>query len=77
MIIKFFTEGCHPCKAISSLLNSLEIDYQEIDIAKDIPSAIKHKVRSVPTVLNTDTGKSLVGFPGIMKAEEWINDNCR
>ena len=36
MIIKFYTEGCQPCKAVSSVLNSNEIDYDEIDIGKDI-----------------------------------------
>lgn len=77
MIIKFYTEGCQPCKAIGSVMDSLEIDYQEIDIAKDISAAIEHKVRSVPTILNTDTGATLVGFPGMFKSEEWLNDHCR
>jgi glutaredoxin len=36
MIIKFYTEGCQPCKAVSSVLNSNEIDYDEIDIGKSI-----------------------------------------
>ena len=76
MIIKFYTEGCQPCKAVSSVLNSNEIDYDEIDIGKDIESAIHHKIRSVPTVLNTKTGAPLVGFKSISKTQEWINDNC-
>jgi|TARA_R110002167_G_scaffold125862_2_gene306360 glutaredoxin len=76
MIIKFYTEGCQPCKAVSSVLNSNEIDYDEIDIGKDIKSAIHHKIRSVPTVLNTETGATLVGFKSISKTQEWINDNC-
>ena len=76
MIIKFYTEGCQPCKAVSSVLNSNEIDYDEIDIGKDIKSAIHHKIRSVPTVLNTETGATLVGFNSISKTQEWINDNC-
>jgi glutaredoxin len=76
MIIKFYTEGCQPCKAVSSVLNSNEIDYDEIDIGKDIKSAIHHKIRSVPTVLNTKTGATLVGFKSISKTQEWINDNC-
>ena len=76
MIIKFYTEGCQPCKAVSSVLNSNEIDYDEIDISKDIESAIHHKIRSVPTVLNTKTGATLVGFKSISKTQEWINDNC-
>ena len=45
MIIKFYTEGCAPCKAVSQVLNSLNIDYEEIDIGKDIDRAIHYKVR--------------------------------
>jgi glutaredoxin len=76
MIIKFYTEGCAPCKAVSQVLNSLNIDYEEIDIGKDIDRAIHYKVRSVPTVINTETDATLVGFKGITETTEWINDNC-
>ena len=76
MIIKFYTEGCAPCKAVSQVLNSLEINYEEIDIGKDIDPAIHYKVRSVPTVLNTETGATLVGFKGIMETTEWVNEYC-
>ena len=38
MIIKFYTEGCAPCKAVSQILNSLNIDYEEIFIS----SVIEH-----------------------------------
>lgn len=76
MIIKFYTEGCAPCKAVSQVLNHNEIDYDEVDIGKDIESAIHHKVRSVPTILNTDTGATLVGFKGITQTQEWIDEHC-
>lgn len=76
MIIKFYTEGCAPCKAVSAVLNSNEIDYDEVDIGKDIDSAIKYKVRSVPTVINTETGATLVGFKGITQTQEWIDEHC-
>ena len=65
-----------PCKAVSTVLNHAEVDYEEIDIAKDIASAIKYRVRSVPTVLNTETGATLIGFKGIRETTEWVNDNC-
>ena len=76
MIIKFYTEGCAPCKAVSKLLDQSEVIYDEIDIGKDIDLAIKYKVRSVPTVLNTETGATLVGFKGIMETTEWVNEYC-
>jgi glutaredoxin len=76
MIIKFYTEGCQPCKAVSTVLNHEEVDYTSIDIGKDINEAIKYKVRSVPTVLNTETGATLVGFKGIRETTEWVNEHC-
>jgi|TARA_R110001606_G_C15251744_1_gene637440 thioredoxin 1 len=76
MIIKFYTEGCAPCKAVSAVLNNYGIDYKEVDIGKDIDVAIKYKVRSVPTVINTDTGATLVGFKGIYETQEWVDDHC-
>ena len=76
MIIKFYTEGCAPCKAISSVLNRAVVDHEEVDIGKDIELAIKYKVRSVPTLLNTETGATLIGFKGIRETTEWVNDNC-
>jgi|TARA_B110000971_G_C19740012_1_gene377085 thioredoxin 1 len=76
MIIKFYTEGCQPCKAVTSILNSSEIDYEEIDIGKDISQAIRYRVKSVPTILNTDTGAELIGFKGITETQEWINEHC-
>ena len=76
MIIKFYTEGCAPCKAVSQVLNSLNIDYEEIDIGKDIDRAFHYKVRSVPTVINTETDATLVGFKGITQTTEWINEHC-
>ena len=76
MIIKFYTEGCAPCKAVSAVLNNYGIDYKEVDIGKDIDAAIKYKVRSVPTVINTDTGATLVGFKGIYETQEWIDEHC-
>ena len=76
MLIKFYTKGCAPCEAVSTVLNHNEIDYEELDIGKDIDSAIKYKVRSVPTVINTETGATLVGFKGINHTQEWIDEHC-
>ena len=74
-LIKFMTKGCAPCAAVGQVLDNLEVEYQEVDLATDIDAAVAHKVRSVPTLLNTETGERLTGFPGIYKTQDWINDN--
>tara|TARA_R110000822_G_scaffold19575_2_gene63783 strand:+ start:274 stop:507 length:234 start_codon:yes stop_codon:yes gene_type:complete len=75
MLIKFYTEGCAPCYALSVLLDAKMIEYEAIDISKNINQAIKHKVRSVPTLLNTETGARLMGFKDKQTVEEWLDDN--
>ena len=76
MIIKFMTEGCAPCRAVSQVLDLCGIEYEEVNIAKDINRAVEHRIRSVPTIINTETGATLVGFSGIYQTEEWINEHC-
>ena len=75
MIIKFYTEGCSPCYAMSVLLDKMMVEYEEIDIGKDMESAIDHRVSSVPTLINTADGSRLVGFKDKETVEAWINDN--
>ncbi len=75
MIIKFYTEGCSPCYAMGVLLDKMMVDYDEVDIEKDMESAIDHRVRSVPTLLNTVDGSRLVGFKDKETVEAWLNDN--
>jgi len=75
MITKFYTQSCNPCKMLSSILDELGVEYQEVDIEKDIQTAIDNRVSSVPTLINTETGKRLVGFQSKEKLQEWLDDN--
>lgn len=75
MLIKFFTEGCSPCYALSLVLDEKMIPYSSVDINKDMDSAIAYRVMSVPTLLNTDTNARLVGFKDKETLEKWLNDN--
>jgi len=75
MIIKFQTKGCSPCYAMSVLLDKMMVEYEEVDIEKDMESAIDNRVSSVPTLINTTNGNRLVGFKDKETVKEWINDN--
>jgi|TARA_R110002126_G_scaffold279899_1_gene427017 thioredoxin 1 len=75
MIIKFYTEGCTPCKTVSAILDELGVSYENVNIEKDMDSAIKYRVRTVPTLVNTETGKRLVGFKDKLTVEGWLDDN--
>jgi len=75
MLLKFYTEGCNPCYALSVLLDNMMINYESVDIEKDMQAAIDHRVMSVPVLLNTETGARLVGFKDKQTVEKWLNDN--
>lgn len=75
MIIKFYTPGCAPCRAITDILNQMEVEYVGIDISKNVMLAVEHQVMTVPTLINVEAKSRLVGFHGIFKTQEWLNDN--
>ena len=75
MLIKFYTEGCNPCYALSVMLDNKMVEYESVDIEKDMVAAIKHRVMSVPTLLNTETGARLIGFKDKETVEKWLHDN--
>jgi len=75
MIIKFYTEGCQPCYALSTLLDNKMINYVSCNIESDWALAAEHKIRSVPTLLNTETNNRLIGFKDKETVEGWLNDN--
>lgn len=74
-IVKFMSPGCQPCKAVGRVLDQMEVEYTEVNISEDMTAAIEHRVLNVPTLINTDTGAKLIGFPGILKTQEWINEH--
>ena len=75
MILKFSTAGCSPCYALGLVLDSMMVEYTEVDISEKVSMAIEYRVMSVPTLVNTETGARLVGFNDKKILEEWLNDN--
>ena len=75
MIIKFYTKGCQPCYALTTLLDNMMVDYVSCNIEEEWEVAADNKVMSVPTLLNTKTGKRLIGFKNEEKVKEFLNDN--
>jgi|TARA_B110000908_G_C9893472_1_gene287834 hypothetical protein len=56
-------------------LDEMGVAYHEVDIEEDMQTAIDNRVRSVPTLINAETGSRLVGFSNKEKLQEWLNDN--
>jgi thioredoxin-like negative regulator of GroEL len=76
MIIKFYTEGCQPCKALTTLLDNMMVEYVSCNREEEWLLAADNRIMSVPTLLNTETGKRLIGFKNKEKVKEFLNDNC-
>lgn len=74
-ILKFSSEGCGPCYALGVMLDDLMVDYDEIDIGKNMELAIEHRVRSVPVLINTSNNNRMDGFTDKETVEAWLNDN--
>jgi len=64
-VIKFEKQNCSPCEQVSKWLNERGIKYETINPYDTPKSAVKYRVRSVPTVLVYDGAEEVgrvVGF---------------
>jgi len=61
-LLKFSSSSCTPCKILDEQLSKLDLsnfNYQSIDIQEHTDLAIKHKIRSVPTLILLDNNSEL------------------
>lgn len=64
-IIKFEKKDCNPCAMVSDLLDKSGVEYEKVNPFDNPELAVKHKIRSVPTVILFDHEEELkrsVGF---------------
>ncbi|MCL1667677.1 thioredoxin [Elizabethkingia ursingii] len=72
VLINFFATWCQPCKAMSSVLNTVKRNVEEearivkIDIDQYQSIAAEYGVRSVPTLLVFKKGELLFRQSGVM-----------
>lgn len=77
-LIKAYASWCQPCKALSKLL--IDIDHPlvakmtELDIDEQMETAMKYKIRGVPTMIITDdSGKEMRRMVGLVNKEKLIS----
>lgn len=75
--IKFYAEWCQPCKMLSRIVedaaDQITTPIENVDIDKDMETAIKYGVRGVPTMILVDeNGTELNRKVGMMQEQEVI-----
>ena len=74
MVLKFYSESCGPCKALSRMIDKagLQDIVVNVDVDKE-PAAVKnYNVKSVPTVIVTEGEKEIVRWTGLFNVNELI-----
>ena len=76
-IVKFSASWCGPCQALASQLEGVDLGVPvvNVDIDQETESAVKHGIRSVPTLVfyKGDTEVSrIVGSRNIKELKDWI-----
>lgn len=64
-IIKFEKPNCQPCEMVSVLLNEAGIKYDAVNPFDQPELAMKHKVRSVPTVVVLENEQEVDRIMGV------------
>ena len=74
-VLRFTASWCQPCKALAQQLEELGLDKEVtvVDIDEQSELAIKHGVRSVPTLVALDNGKEMKRMVGV-KAKDILLD---
>lgn len=74
-VLRFTASWCQPCKALAQQLEELGLDKEVtvVDIDEQSELAIKHGVRSVPTLVALDNGKEIKRMVGV-KAKDILLD---
>lgn len=68
MLLKFTSPTCQPCKELNRQLKEGwdGIEFEEIDVTRNPDIVLEYGVRSVPTLVNVDTGEKFVGLEPIL-----------
>jgi thioredoxin 1 len=72
-LLKFSASWCGPCKALSKVLENVDlkdIELVEIDIDENTDKAVEYGIRSVPTLVLMEDGKEVRRKTGLLTADK-------
>lgn len=64
MLKKFMTPTCAACKKLSSILDQLGVDYEEVNVLDNVDIVKQYDIKVLPTLLD-DNGNKLEGLQTI------------
>ncbi len=80
VLVDFYADWCAPCRAMASVVERIareqggRLTVAKLDVDRDRQIAVRHGVRSIPTLLFFVRGEELdrlVGFPGPGEVRRW------
>lgn len=77
IIYRFTASWCNPCKALTAMLNNMELEVpmRVVDIDKEPDLVKEYQVRGVPTLIQLKEGKvasRLVGAVTQQELDNWL-----
>jgi thioredoxin 1 len=70
--LKFWAPWCAPCKALSTILEDVEIDSYNIDEEESAEIAKKFSIRSIPTIVFVVDGVEVHRKAGVITKKEYL-----
>ena len=79
-ILRFTAAWCNPCKALDTLVATIEHNptIEKIDIDTDDKTPVQYRVRSIPMMVKIDESgnvlDTVIGVPSKDRLTEFLND---
>jgi thioredoxin-like negative regulator of GroEL len=70
--LKFWAPWCSPCKALSTILEGVEINNYNIDEEESAELAKQFSIRSIPTIIFAVDGIEVRRIAGIITKKEYL-----
>ena len=74
-IYRFTASWCGPCKMLAKMLEGedLGVDIEVVDIDEKRELCEQYNIRGVPTLLDVESGETLVGMSTLPDIKRWID----